>query len=128
MSSPSHMPLADQPIGRSGDVHSDLAPSVEPTMGFISLRAIAKWLMIAVTVAMFFVYVGSYAYLSRRGMREARDYNSEGILYMSFQEVEQSHDLTRHHRLRILFMPLNIIDQLVLGADEPVLGITFELS
>ena len=122
------MPLADQPIWRSDDVHTDLTPFSRTDQGFISLRTIAKWVMIAVAVAMFFVYIGSYAYLSRRGMREAREYNSEGILYLSFQEVEQSHNLTRHHRLRILYMPLNIIDQLVLGADGPVLGIVFDLS
>ena len=97
-------------------------------MNHRSLGAAVPVLLRVLCILVLVAYIGSYAYLSRRGMREAREYNSEGILYMSFQDVEQSHDLTRHHRLRILFMPLNIIDQLILGADEPVLGITFELS
>ena len=73
-------------------------------------------------------YIGMYADLSRRGMREAREFNSEGLLYVPVGEVEQSHDLTRHQYLRILFTPLNEVDQWLFGADAPVSSMMFDLS
>lgn len=89
---------------------------------------LAKMIGVAAMIAILFAYISSYAYLSRHGMSETRAYNSEGILYVPVSEVEQSHNLSRHHLLRVLFTPLNLIDQKVLGADAPVTSMMFDLS
>lgn len=93
-----------------------------------SLGAAVPVLLKVLCILVLAAYIGSYAYLSGRGMREAKAYNSEGILYVPVEDVVKSHDLTRHQYLRMLFIPLNQIDQLVFGVDGPVVCMMFDLS
>lgn len=67
----------------------------------------------------FAMYFGFYSHLARRGMREARECNSEGLLYVPMNTLDDKHALTRHQILTVLFTPLNEIDQLLLGTDAP---------
>jgi hypothetical protein len=65
-------------------------------------------------------YMGSYLYLSRRGMREAKVYNLSGFLYIPATEVVQPSDLTRHYNRTRLFAPLSLADQVLFGAPPPL--------
>jgi hypothetical protein len=86
------------------------------------------WIVKTVGVALVVLYVESYSYLLRRGMQEAKEWGGDGFLYVPFDEAVNSKDLTRHQYLRLLYTPLNKIDQLALGADEPVICILFDLE
>ena len=74
------------------------------------------------------IYIGSYVYLSRRGLHEAGKYGMDGFLYVPLDEAVQSKDLSRHQYLKLLYMPLNVIDHAVLGTNEPVVCMMFDLS
>ena len=74
------------------------------------------------------VYVGSYSWLSRRGMREAPEYGLAGFLYLPAAEVMKSESLSLHHCLSFFFAPLNWADRLITGADGPVDCIMWRLS
>jgi len=89
-----------------------------------SLRQV---LLLFVLVALLFSYVGSYYRLSRRGMREAAEFQIKGFLYAPANDVFASHDLSTHHRLAVFFAPANSIDRGLFGADGPTKGIMFEL-
>jgi hypothetical protein len=73
-------------------------------------------------------YIGSYYCLSRRGMSEASEYRMCGFLYMPFDEVVATEDLSRHRFLSVVYAPLNWIDRQFFGGDDPVTDITFRLS
>ena len=73
-------------------------------------------------------YAGSYYYLSRRGMREARAYNMVGFLYVPADEVFATRDLSRHDFLMQLYAPLNWLDRTLFGGGAPVRGITWGFS
>jgi len=89
-----------------------------------SIRKVA----FACLVCAFLVYLVSYVVLRNRSMRENAPYNTEGMLYESMANIERTHDLTTHHFLARLFMPLNLIDQLLFGGEPPVRSILFDLS
>ena len=97
-------------------------------MSPVPIRAFAKPLLIVVMAVLVFVYVGSYAYLSRRGMREAKKYDMGGFLYVPLDDALQSHDLSRHRFLMFLYGPLSSIDHEILGTDGPALCMMFDLS
>jgi hypothetical protein len=73
-------------------------------------------------------YVGSYYYLSRRGMQEAKLYGMRGFLYAPAEEVFATQDLSRHHALARLYGPLNSVDQALFGSEGPVCCIMWGLS
>ena len=41
------------------------------------------------------IYIGSYVYLSRRGLQESRKCDTDGFLYVPLDEAVQSKDLSR---------------------------------
>jgi hypothetical protein len=86
-------------------------------------------LLVACALALLLaLYVGSYYRLSRRGMREAKDYNMKGFLYVPAKEVFQTRDLTRHYARVQLFAPLNWTDRVLFGAPGPARCILWGLS
>jgi hypothetical protein len=89
---------------------------------------IRLWLLTAVGVLLFVPYVGSYCYLSRRGMQEARRYNMRGFLYVPADEVFKTHDLSRHAFRMRLYAPLNWVDRTLFKGDGPAGGFTWGLS
>jgi hypothetical protein len=76
-------------------------------------------------LALLVAYAGSYLYLSRRGMREAKALRMPGFLYIP---VEREEDASRHYALALFYMPANAVDRALTGADEPVRCILFSLS
>jgi hypothetical protein len=73
-------------------------------------------------------YVGSYYRLSRRGVKEASQYGMDGFLYVPWNEVERSGDLTRHYKLARLYAPANWVNCQFFGGAGPIQGITWRLS
>jgi hypothetical protein len=87
------------------------------------------WFLVTSVLAVPLVlYVQSYYRLSRRGMREAREYHMEGFLYVPADEVLRTRDLSRHYALALLYAPANLLDETLFGAPGPVRGITWGLS
>jgi len=85
-------------------------------------------LLVVLLLSILFSYVGSYYRLSRRGMREAAQYNSEWFLYVPAEEVFATEDLTQHHLRAWFFAPVNWIDRHLFGGPWPVGDISFRLS
>jgi hypothetical protein len=83
---------------------------------------------LAMVLALFAAYVASYYDASRRGMREAKQYNMCGFLYVSFSEVATDPGLSRHYALRQFYAPLNAVDRNLFDAPGPVAGMTIGLS
>jgi hypothetical protein len=74
-------------------------------------------------------YVGSYCYLSRRGMREAKTYGITGFLYVPTEEAFRTReDLARHHARARFYAPLNCLDKALFGGQGPVRDIMWGLS
>jgi hypothetical protein len=73
-------------------------------------------------------YVGSYTYLVRRGVREARIFHMAGFLYVPAEEAFASKDLSSHYFRMGLYAPLNWVDRTLFGGMGPVRGITWGLS
>jgi hypothetical protein len=95
------------------------------------LRFSLRTLFALVTIAgILSAYVGSFCWLRRRGTEEALAWGSRpvGILYISWDEAAATHDLTRHHRLALLYYPLNQLDQLLFGTPGPIRGVTWDLE
>lgn len=87
------------------------------------------WLLAVLLFAILFAfYVGSYTWLSRRGMRESREIGAHGFLYMQWEELHEPRDMAHHHQLARFYAPLNWIDQTFCGGDGPVRNVTFGLS
>lgn len=84
--------------------------------------------LLVAALLMTIAYVGTYSYLSRRGMHEAPLYGLDGFLYVPFREAEKAEDLSRHHRLAWFFAPLNWADHLLTRAERPVECIIWHLS
>src|SRR5262245_49745157 len=84
--------------------------------------------VLVMVLALFAAYVGSYYDVSRRGMREAMQYNMCGFLYVPVDEIAASHDLSHHYTLMEIYSPLNAIDRNLFGTPGPVRGMTFGLS
>lgn len=74
-------------------------------------------------------YVGSYAYLSRRGMAEARAVGSPYFFYVPMHQIgPASPGLDWHYRLVTFYDPLYQVDHTWLGTPSPVRGMTWGLS
>jgi hypothetical protein len=87
-----------------------------------------RLLLAAAFAALLILYWDSYILLSRRGMREAKQYHMEGFLYVPAEEAFRTRDLSRHYALARLYAPANWLDQTLFRADGPVSGITWGLS
>jgi hypothetical protein len=61
-------------------------------------------------------------------LREAKDYNMKGFLYVPAKEVFQTRDLTRHYARVRLFAPLNWTDRVLFGAPGPAACIQWGLN
>lgn len=88
-----------------------------------------RTLLFAVVIfALASAYLGSYYRLSRRGLREAREYGLAGFLYVPFEDAAVAEDLSLHYRLAVFYSPANWIDRQFFGSPGPTLGITWGLS
>ena len=92
------------------------------------VRAFLCRLAVLIFLLLLAIYVGSYAYLSRRGMCEAKKYDTDGFLYVPLDEALRKKDLSHHQYLVLLYKPLNAIDHAILGTDGPVLCLMFDIS
>jgi hypothetical protein len=78
---------------------------------------------------MLLAYVGSYAYLSRRGMREAEKYGLKFFFYVPLNDpAVRKNDLSRQMQFVNFYSPLNWIDRTFLGASHPCTGMTLWLG
>jgi hypothetical protein len=116
-------------LTKCGDCGSHVRPSAFPCPQCTWLgsrpRRSGPWvrfLIVGALALLLVLYVGSYFYLSRRGMQEAKKYNMPGFLYVPLEEVSQDKNLTRHYFLSKLYYPLNKVDQLLLHAKGPIVG------
>src|SRR5260370_17671154 len=67
-------------------------------------------LTLLVLLPLLLAYVGSYYYLSRRGIREAEKVHFNGFLYIPMEDLD-IHDLSLHYKLARFYAPLNWIDR-----------------
>src|SRR5438874_8539220 len=81
-------------------------------------------LALFVLLPLLLAYVGSYWYLSRRGIREAKTYNMFGFLYVSMKEG----DFSQHERLARFYAPANWVDRTFFHGEGPMLCILSGLS
>jgi hypothetical protein len=87
-----------------------------------------RWLWCVLLALVLGGYVGSYAYLSRRGMAEARAGGYPYFFYVPLREIGPgSPALDRHHWLLRLYGPINRLDHKWFGGGDPCTGITFGL-
>lgn len=91
-------------------------------------RFLLRFLVVGMLAVLLGLYWDSYFFLSRRGMREAREYHMKGFLYVPFDEVLRTRSLSRHYALMRLYAPLNLLDQTLFGAPGPVRDIMWGLS
>ena len=69
------------------------------------------WFASAALALVLVAYFGSYAWLSRRGMREVEQFDTDGFFYVPLHDILATEDLTQHHRLAAFYAPANLIDQ-----------------
>ena len=87
------------------------------------------FVFIAFTIALLLTsYVGSYVYLSRRGMQEAPTWRLKGFLYISLAEATDDLEMPRHYERARFYAPANAVDQVLTGADGPVRCMLLGLS
>lgn len=93
-------------------------------------RRRGRRLVLVLVVLALAAYVGSYGYLSRRGMAEAAALNGPFFFYVPVAEITgpKSPGLARHYRLESLYRPLNDADRALFGGKSPVRGMTWGLS
>lgn len=120
-------------LGRCAACGCDVRPSALPCPrcaggGSRVARSRLRLLVVCALAVLLAAYVGSYYHLSRRGMREAREYNMQGFLYVPADEVFKTRDLSGHYRRARLYAPLNWLDRTLFGGPGPVRGITWGLS
>lgn len=86
-------------------------------------------MFVAITLlSVVMAHAGAYYRLSRRGIKEAADYELKGFFYVSADEVMTSQDLSTQRRWCLFFAPANWVDQLVFGGPPPIESIMFRLS
>jgi hypothetical protein len=89
----------------------------EPTSNRRAVFGPTFWFVVLALLA----YAASYYWLSRHG-----PYN-DGDMFL-YAPWSNTGDLDKHHRLRIIFAPANLIDQAVFGGPAPVRGGTYKLE
>jgi hypothetical protein len=83
--------------------------------------------VLAALLACASAYVGSYYRLSRRGIAEAAAHEADGFLYVSWDSVMATEDLTTHNVLYVIYWPLNWIDGKFFGGKSPM-TVDFRIS
>jgi len=74
-------------------------------------------------------YVGSYTYLSRRGMRQAERSGLKFFFYVPIDDPAlRRNDLSRQGQLVTIYGPLNLIDRTLFGGIHPCTGMTLTLA
>ncbi len=73
------------------------------------MRNRLRMAMLAATVILIFVYVGSYYCLSRRAYAEADRFGMEGFYYFLPEDTDAWH--TKNYACVTLFWPLNALDR-----------------
>ena|SRR6516162_10160976 len=90
------------------------------------------WLFLSPTVILCClvpIYVGSYYYLSRRGMAELKVIGGHGFFYVPTDEIgPNTPGMKRHAFLVALYDPINKLDCAWFGGGSPCRGITWSLS
>lgn len=76
----------------------------------------------------FLSYVGSYYWLSRRGMREAKVSKMPGFLYVPLDEAAATEDLSEHYRRTTFYAPLNWLDVELFGGERPIGNVIWRLT
>ncbi|HWE35693.1 MAG TPA: hypothetical protein VG406_03910 [Isosphaeraceae bacterium] len=89
---------------------------------------IRRLMVVVALVALALAYVTSYAFLRRRGLREAAESGAPGFLYVPFAEAAAHEDLTKHYIFMFLYVPLNELDRRFFGGPAPVICIMWRLS
>ena len=80
-------------------------------------------------VTLVVIYAVSYVVLSRAGMSEARRQGYPYFFYVPFRTIgPDSSGLHLHHRLRLLYSPLNRLDRSLFGGEPPCHGIMWGLG
>jgi hypothetical protein len=74
------------------------------------------------------LYAGSYLYLSRRGVEDAKRYGLRSFLYVPLDEVLRTQDLSGHYRRMQLYAPINALDRELFDGPDPCRCILFGLS
>jgi hypothetical protein len=95
-------------------------------------KAVRTWWWLrwaAVFCLLLAVYVGSYIYLSRRGMAEAAATGWRYFFYCPVADVVPYQNLPLQHRLALkVFDPINQLDHAWFGGGTPCHGITWGLG
>ena len=91
-------------------------------------RVTSQIVVLAFSIALV-LYVGSYYYLSRKGMREAAAMHMEGcFFYTRLDEIPDKKNLAVHFFCVPLFAPINWIDRTFFGGPSPPMCVMFDLS
>jgi hypothetical protein len=92
-------------------------------------RRLLGWLAVAAATALLPVYVASYAYLSRRGMAEARATGFTYFFYCPVADLRPGEELPAQHRVcLVLFGPLNQLDRRWFGGPDACRCVLWGLS
>ncbi|MBC7819322.1 MAG: hypothetical protein IAG10_20750 [Planctomycetaceae bacterium] len=74
-------------------------------------------------------YVGSYAVLYQRGVAEVATYGPDAFFfYLPVRSVNESHDLTWHHRFLVFYNPLNWLHRQWFNGRTPCFSVLWDLS
>lgn len=61
------------------------------------VRDLLRRLAVLAFLLLLATYIGSYAFLSRRGLREAKKYDMDGFLYVPLDDALRKKDLSRNN-------------------------------
>jgi hypothetical protein len=93
------------------------------------MKRLARIILCLFAASLIFIYIGSYFYLSRRGMAEASAVNFPGFFYVPMSEIGcESTGLKTHYQLTSFYSPLNDLDQAYFGGWCPVTGMTWRFD
>jgi hypothetical protein len=88
------------------------------------------WILaLFVVLPLLIAYVGSYAYLSRRGMREAETWGFKFFFYVPLDDPDlRKNDLTKQIRLVTFYAPVNWIDRTLLNGKQPCTAMDLSIA
>lgn len=85
--------------------------------------------LLAAALGLLLAYVGTYVYLSRRGMAEARAIGFEFFFYCPVSDLRRYEDLPVQHGLAVaVFDPVNRVDRAWFGGGTPCRGVSWGFS
>ncbi len=86
-------------------------------------------LALLIVVPLFLAYVGSYAYLSRRGMRQAERSGLKFFFYVPIDDPAlRRNDLRQQGQFVTFYGPLNWIERAFFGGTHACTGMTLFLA